>query len=152
MNILQGDLFNFFTAGTDVIMHVCNCQRVMGSGIALEVKRQYPEAYFAYKTAFLGLGELPLGTISYAELPDGRLIINLHAQRFYGGDGRRYLDYEALYKCLGEAYEIVKEKNPKALVGIPYLMGCDRAGGDWKIVSAMISAVFHDVSIFAAKL
>jgi hypothetical protein len=27
-------------------------------------------------------------------------------------------------------------------IGVPYKMGCDRAGGDWHIVEAMLQSVF----------
>lgn len=158
MQIIDGDLFDFFVGGPmkercDVIMHVCNCQGVMGSGIALSIRKKFPPAYEAYKGFHMRMGgsDIPLGSISHATINgDGKLIINLHAQRFYGGDGRRYLDYEALYKCLVTASVLVFAEG-HTRIGVPYLMGCDRAGGDWKIVDAMCESVFAD-KIFAAKL
>ena len=44
---ITGDLFD---TKANVILHQVNCQGVMGSGIAAEIKRRFPQAYEDYKT------------------------------------------------------------------------------------------------------
>lgn len=161
MSIIQhhiGDLFTRFSHAYEfdfnytAIAHVCNCQGVMGSGIALAIKTYYPEAYDAYKKFETVNQGITLGTISVADVFPSKEVYNLHAQEFYG-QGGRYLNYEALYICLEQMkchLSISKIKR----VGIPYNMGCDRAGGNWNVVESMINAVFKnsDISFFAMKL
>lgn len=45
MNQITGDLLDLAEQGHfDVILHGCNCQCTMGAGIALAIKRRFPEA------------------------------------------------------------------------------------------------------------
>ena len=39
---------DIFESGADVILHQVNCQGVMGSGIAKQVREKYPEVYQHY--------------------------------------------------------------------------------------------------------
>lgn len=139
MRIIKGDLIQGVQyLGEDtpqVMLHVCNNKGVMGSGIALQVKNKIPDAYQAYKQFEHKHGGLKLGTISACYN-----VINLHAQDGYG-KGIRHLDYEALYNCLEKAAAYIKQQGIER-VGVPYRMGSDRAGGDWRIVSAMLETVF----------
>jgi O-acetyl-ADP-ribose deacetylase (regulator of RNase III) len=158
MKIYDGDLLLHFADYSrpivSAIAHVCNCQGVMGSGVALAIKTRYPEAYNAYKMEELKyINGLPLGTISFAAIRPDKHIYNLHAQRFYGTDGRRYLDYEALYSSLEKVCDSMCNAGLKTL-GVPYKMGSDRAGGDWNVVTAMLTSVFepHGIKVIAVRL
>jgi O-acetyl-ADP-ribose deacetylase (regulator of RNase III) len=51
---------NLLDAQTDVIAHQVNCQGVMGSGVAAEVKKRYPEAFNSYRKDYEN-GKLELG-------------------------------------------------------------------------------------------
>jgi O-acetyl-ADP-ribose deacetylase (regulator of RNase III) len=144
MKTLQEDLVKAICEGTDggpqVMMHVCNNKGVMGSGIALQVKNQIPNAYRAYKEFESKFGGIQLGTISTCHN-----VINLHAQDGYG-QGIRHLDYEALYQSLEKAAAYLESAGVER-IGVPYRMGSDRAGGDWRIVSAMLNSVFDNPNI-----
>lgn len=139
MKTIKGDLvkavLNSSEDGPQVMLHVCNNKGVMGSGIALQVKNQIPDAYRAYKDFEGTVGGIPLGTISTCHN-----VINLHAQNGYG-QSIRHLDYEELYKSLEKAAAYLERVGVER-VGVPYRMGSDRAGGDWRIVSAMLETVF----------
>lgn len=150
----QGDLLTHFgSCQVDVVLHCCNCQGVMGSGIAATIKNDYPTAYVAYK-AYETESGLTLGTISSCEF-NGGLIVNLHAQDFYRKGGQvdgRFVNYEALYESLLRAKETLLEFYASDIeyndwtptVGVPYKMAADRAGGDWNVVLAMIKSVFPE--------
>lgn len=71
MNTVSGDLLQLAVDGHfDVIIHGCNCQCQMGKGIALAIKRRFPEAYAAdCRTAKGDVAKL--GTISVAEVDRG---------------------------------------------------------------------------------
>ena len=40
---------DIFKSGADLICHQVNCQGVMGSGIAKQVREKYPKVYKEYK-------------------------------------------------------------------------------------------------------
>lgn len=150
---VKGDLFEFFERGEcDTVAHCCNCQGVMGSGIALTIKTKYSDAYLAYKDHEYRNAVLKLGTTSSAFVGETKLIVNLHAQSNYGYNGARYVNYEALYETLVQAKREMIAAGHKTL-GVPYKMACDRAGGDWIIVEAMLQAVFvaNDLNVLVVE-
>lgn len=121
------------------MLHIVNCQGVMGSGIADQVRQRVPRAYKSYMDAY-ETDKLQLGCVTGR---DG--VLNLAAQDKYGRD-RRHLNYGALSECLvcvGQAFGF------DAPIVIPYMMGCDRAGGDWEVVLEMVTYYFDDVTICA---
>jgi O-acetyl-ADP-ribose deacetylase (regulator of RNase III) len=46
VNIVDGDILN---AKENIICHQVNCQGVMGSGLAKQIKNKYPNVYAKYK-------------------------------------------------------------------------------------------------------
>ena len=94
------------------------------------------------------MNRLILGTVSLALIDDDKAIFNLHSQNLYGR-GSRFLNYEALYEAL-DAVRFSLEETP-TIIGIPFRMGSDRAGGDWRIVEKMIEVIFdgspHEIII-----
>lgn len=138
---IKGDIFQ---SGADVILHQVNCQGVMGSGVAKQVKEKYPAVYEAYKE--LCSQDEPknlLGIAQPVQANESTVIINIFAQEKFGYDGNCYTDYDALRK----GFETVRYNNKNESIAIPYLMGCHRGGGDWSVVSKMIEEVFADCDV-----
>lgn len=135
---------NIFESGADIICHQVNCQGVMGSGIAKQVREKCPEVYKDYKELCNNenkKGNL-LGTAQFCWI-DGseeQMIVNLFAQERYGYDGKCYTDYDALEACL----EKVALIGQGYTIAIPYLMGCCRGGGNWNVVYKMIEEIFEN--------
>lgn len=129
-----------------IIVHSCNAQGVMGSGIALEVKNRFPEAYYAYKHDQKTYG-LHLGMISKCHVSEGKIIINGIGQRDFGRDGHRYTSYDAITKIFEHvnlfAVDYLEDKGVALPICFP-LIGCDRGGGKWEIVSAIIDTTIDD--------
>ena len=147
---VKGDLLDFYDKGSlDVIAHCCNNQGVMGSGIALQIRERFPYAYDAYIDNYDAHG-LELGNISTGwEASGSKLIVNLHAQAGYGS-GKRFVDYEAFCVCLEKTKSLMKKYDMKT-IGFPKLIACDRAGGDWRIVLAMIEVIFEDMDVLIVE-
>ena len=128
------------------ILHCANCQNTMGSGIAKSIREKYPKVYDA-DTFAAKQGLNVLGNISFYKTDIG-FIVNMYGQNFYGV-GIRQLNYEAIYSALEKVIATLLEVDKVSLedrpirIGIPYKMGCDRAGGEWSIVEAMIKHVFN---------
>ena len=136
---------NLFESEADVILHQVNCQGVMGSGVAKQVRERYPWVFATYKDLCEGVplserAEWLLGRCQLVFIDEKRRVGNLFAQDQYGYDGKCYTNYEALRQAL----EIADQRCKNLTIAVPYLMGCHRGGGDWSIVEKMIHEVFDD--------
>lgn len=168
---IQGDLLE---TQCEVIGHVVNSQGRMGSGVAKAIKEKWPEVYEDYYHSWKALdGNIFSGTL-LSETHDGKYVANICAQYYYRGcdsdykmclgvpwafsadikdhisgwcEAGRFLNYEALYRCLEKLKVDMIQKDLHTLA-FPYKMGADRAGGDWNVVVAMINSVFDDTNFY----
>ncbi len=120
-----------------IIMHGCNAQGVMGSGVALAIKKKFPWAYKAYMDHF-DYGEgLKLGEIIWSPKPSGRLwVANAITQDRYGKNGKRYVNYSAIVSCFSEAIRYADSM--ELSLNFPKI-GAGRGGGDWNIIEQLIN-------------
>lgn len=138
---------NVINASEPIIAHGCNAQGVMGSGVAKAVKWRFPNAFECYRRQMKEDG-LEVGQVIYAPC-EGKIIANCITQKYYGRDGRRYLDYEALCKCMRSldaftaSMRINNNKNEVIAVAMPRI-GAGLGGGDWSKVEAIILAESHN--------
>lgn len=134
---------DIFESGADIILHQVNCQGIMGSGIAKQVREKYPNVYARYRQLCEEMkdnrAEL-LGKTQFVRTSEDCYIVNLFAQENFGYSGKCYTDYNALRKCL----ERVRSRCWGVTIAIPYLMGCYRGGGRWDVVYSMIQEIFGD--------
>jgi hypothetical protein len=42
-------------------------------------------------------------------------------------------------------------KRQQNILGVPYKMACDRAGGDWRIVNSMLESLFEPERLLIVK-
>jgi O-acetyl-ADP-ribose deacetylase (regulator of RNase III) len=124
-----------------IVIHGCNAQGVMGSGLALQVKRQYHKSYETYYIEHLR-GNLHLGEVVWYQHAGTNLYIaNAITQQYYGRDPNvRYVDYDAISA-------VFKDVTKKALelclpVHFPRI-GAGYANGDWATIQALITAEMH---------
>lgn len=142
IKIVDGDILQ---AKENIICHSCNCQGVMGGGIAKQVKEKYPEVYRQYKIFCDKTNSKDLlGSVQLIGCDDSKMIANLFGQEFYGRNGR-YTSYIALRKCFNSIYERAKHHNES--IAIPFNIGCSLGGGNWDIVYSMIEEVFQDYDV-----
>lgn len=142
IKIIDGNLFD---SKAEVLCHQCNAQGVMGSGVAAEVKRRYPEVFNFYRKVYEQDG-LELGDALMAKTNDDRYIANLIGQNKYGYDGKQYTHYDSLQECFDGVKHFMTDRGYKT-VAFPYLMSCHRGGGSWDIVYKMIEDTFKDFDI-----
>ena len=137
---IKGDIFE---QNADVICHQVNCQGVMGSGVAKQVREKYPWVYATYKRFCdnsIKSGREMLGKCQEVFIDENRVIVNVFAQDNYGYDEKCYTNYEVLQDCFG----IINERYKGKTIAIPYLMGCHRGGGDWNVVIKLIESIFEN--------
>lgn len=127
---------NFLSVKEGIIVHGCNCQGKMRSGVASEIRDLYPEAYNKYKTVYDTNG-LRLGSIIPVDVSDTLTIINAMTQEYYGRDKAVvYVSYDAVYECFEQINVLALQMNRS--VHFP-LIGCGLGNGDWNIVSQIIN-------------
>lgn len=137
MEIVSGNVFDAFLMPNSLVVHGCNAQGVMGSGVAKYVKDNFPGAYYEYlrhhEEHGLKLGE----TIPALVLP-GRWIINAITQEFYGREpGRVYVDYEAV-RAAFIGVRVFATLNGIETINYPKI-GAGLGGGSWSKISKIIN-------------
>lgn len=142
IKIFEGDLLE---SGANFICHQVNCQGVMGSGVAKQIKEQFPNVYEQYK---LVASSKMLGSIQPVQINEIQYICNFFAQDNYGYNGKQYTNLEALRQCFQELKESLKDSNwEDAVIAMPWKIGCVRGGADWNIVYQMIEEEFADFRV-----
>ena len=116
------------------LLHGCNAQGVMGSGVAKSIRSEYPHAYEVYRAKYIAEG-LKMGEVLFVPC-DNRLIGNAITQEFYGRDGRQYVDYDSINNTMELVNEFALERS-FSRVAMP-LIGAGYGGGSWKIISEII--------------
>ena len=91
MKDIEGDLLQLALAGHfDVIVHGCNCQCIMGTGIAKAIKLQFPQAFAADQATATG-DRSKLGSYSSAlahnALGQPFTVVNAYTQWHWRGAG-----------------------------------------------------------------
>lgn len=129
-----------------LLIHQCNCLRIMGAGIAKQLRHKYPGVYEADLDTAKGDAS-KLGTYSLYKVSDNFVILNCYAQYgIYSKDDRCLTKYDALHKCfcsIRENYEGWTIRTPR--------IGCGLAKGDWTVVEGMLLelAQHNDVEVYS---
>jgi O-acetyl-ADP-ribose deacetylase (regulator of RNase III) len=125
----------------DVIAHGANCFKSMGAGIALQIKRQFPDVYQKdindNRTPTQRWGDYT--SITYSNGKKVLSVFNLYTQYNPGPD----LDYTALELSLKK---LAKNIKPNSKIGLPQI-GCGIGGGNWLIVKEIIQRVLSDYNV-----
>lgn len=130
---------DILTNASGIIVHGCNAQGVMGSGLAKQIKEKYPTAFNVYRQAHLETG-LFLGDVIFAKINDDLIIANAITQRDYGKvPNHRYVSYGAIKDCFTTITSVAATL--KMQVHYP-LIGAGLANGDWSIISEIIDDQF----------
>lgn len=132
----QGDILQ---AHVDAVVNTVNCVGVMGRGIALQFRKEFPENYVAYKAA-CDRGELQPGRMLVFELHQidvPRFVINFPTKRHWKGKSR----IEDIQSGLVALVKEVRQRGIKS-IAIPPL-GCGLGGLQWSQVRPLIEAAFE---------
>lgn len=155
MKIFRG---NLLTVTRGILVHGCNCQGVMGGGVALAVRETYPEAFERYRqhqthvgltlgdvvfawnlkgTSYLGAAKQVLPSNSYSSgMPQEVIVANALTQFNYGRDPQvRYVDYDAVAAAFSRVKLVAQ------VTGLPVcfpMLGAGLANGDWRVIEGVI--------------
>ncbi len=135
VNYVKGDLLE---SNCDYICHQVNCQGAMGSGIAGQIRKRFPEVYASYAELCMNVGSRRLlgtfdivgtkGDVTYD-------VISIFGQYNYGYNGDRYTSYDAFARALETLHDWIE---PGKTIGFPKGIGCGLGGGNWNVISALI--------------
>ncbi len=128
----------------DVVIHGCNCFNTMGAGIAVGIRKKFPEAYKIDCETQYG-DTKKLGTFTYTKEQTTPVIVNAYTQYRYGND-RRHADYDAIRSCMKGIKELFSGKK----IALP-LIGAGLAGGDWEVIEVIIKEELLDEDVTIIK-
>lgn len=129
---------DIFTSDAQALAHGCNCQGVMGAGIATQFKARYPEMYWLYR-AQCTKGVFTPGYYYAFKADNGKLILNLATQDYPGKHAR----YEWIESSLRAVLKDFPELKSIALPRI----GCGIGGLTWERVKAIIETIGNETEI-----
>lgn len=148
MNVISGDIIDLAERGEfDVIVQGCNCENIMGAGLAAQIKNDYPAAYeidsrFASIPVEQKIGQVTGVVVESQQDPDIQFtIINGYTQRTargYGA-GECLIDYEAVRSV----FKIIAENFKGQRIAIPKI-GAGLGGGDWDYIQEIIEEEMGD--------
>ena len=164
MSTIKKNVGDLLSVNRGIIVHGCNCQGVMGSGVALAIREKWPAVYEAYIDEYLeSNNNLRLGSIITLadvdvlevnpettpyqlslidwhgdDLPEGIIVVNAMTQ-FDMAKSKKDIavDYDAISSTFAQIKILAKAFNLP--VHFP-LIGCGLANGDWNEVAPRIEA------------
>ena len=146
-----------------VVAHGCNCNGVMGSGVALAIKKRWPVAYQRYhqfverwsidndREKLLGLAMI-INVGSELSEQNILFVSNMFTQLNYGRDGKVYASPEAIRTALMSTMSFCRGAD------LPLYMprvGCGLGGLSWEVdVRPIVDelAAEYDVEVFVCDL
>lgn len=126
----DGDLFGTFHK---IIGHGVNCKGVMGAGVALGVKKNFPVAYETYLSQCASERGLNPGEVQ-AVLDGDKIIFNMATQNRPGPDAT----YDNILKAATNALTLCKSYK-EDFVAIPRI-GSRIGGLEWSMVDVVLQA------------
>lgn len=146
---VTGDLLK---ADVNIIGHQTNCLGVMGAGIAVHIKKLYPEIFKPYQDLCFvnNKSRNLLGVCQLLETnTKGKYVANLFGQHSTSSTNQQ-TEYDYLEQALMKLKLVAKEK--QLSVGLPWQLGSGHGGGDWNEVKKRIDKVFNDYPVTIYKL
>jgi O-acetyl-ADP-ribose deacetylase (regulator of RNase III) len=135
---VEGDLL---AAEVDALVNTVNCVGVMGKGIALQFKRQYPSVYTAYEQA-CKRGEVRIGqmfVVPTEQLTGPRFVINFPTKKHWRAPSK--LEY--IEQGLVSLKEAIRRHGITS-IAIPPL-GSGSGGLDWAVVEPTIVRALENI-------
>jgi hypothetical protein len=143
-----------------LIPHCCNNGvngngiGVMGAGVALALRKKWPQVYTEYKIMEnRDRGGLTnrLGDNSYAKIGNHLVVVNMIAQNGIASESNSIpLKYEALISCMRNIVDYVrmiqKQTSNPVVIHCPKF-GSDLAGGDWNFIMELIKEIWLENGI-----
>lgn len=143
---IEGNLVTMAKNGEfDIIIHGCNIWNTMGAGIALQIKKAFPEAYEAdLKTTKGDQRKIGTYTVGYIDLDDDKVlaVINAYTQKDFGLSGDMF-EYDSFRNILNDLIGCIRDD---VKIGMP-LIGCGLAGGNKERILDIIEETIGEFDV-----
>jgi O-acetyl-ADP-ribose deacetylase (regulator of RNase III) len=139
VELRQGDILKI---DAEAVVNTVNCVGIMGRGIALQFRKEFPENYEEYRKV-CDKGELKPGKMFVYDLHRlvyPRFVVNFPTKRHWKEHSR----IEYIETGLKALVEEVQKRGIRS-IAIPPL-GCGLGGLDWNAVRPMIENAFRELS------
>ena len=135
----QGDLL---AIDVEAVVNTVNCVGIMGRGIAMQFKKQYPENFKNYEAACKRGDVVPGKMFVYKtnNLTNPQLIINFPTKRHWRNASRM----EDIEKGLLDLVDVVQNYNIKSIAVPP--LGCGSGGLEWSKVKPLMESAFAQLN------
>lgn len=138
IELTRGDILK---AEAEALVNTVNCVGVMGRGIALQFKKEFPDNFTAYQAACerkeLEPGKMLVVDLRQLQFP--RFVINFPTKRHWRGKSR----LEDIERGLATLVDEVRSRGITS-IAIPPL-GCGLGGLAWSTVRPMIERAFEEL-------
>lgn len=139
-----------------IIMHVCNDIGGWGRGFVLALSKKWLKPEVKYRSL---PSHTRLGSVQFVPVEDGIVVANMIAQHgIYRCSGCEHppIRYDALATCLESVlrYPMIGDEGPPPdgwTIHAPRL-GAGLAGGDWRVIEALIEKTFKDRIVYIYDL
>lgn len=140
---VKGNALDFAELEGHCMIHVCNNKGGFGGGktaLATQVKERFPDVYKSYLKGYVLEGKC---------CGDTRTVVNMIAQDGYGArrKGIKYFKEDWFISCLEHivyAKENLNDDQMPHTIVVPYMMGADRAGGDWNWIINKVEEILGE--------
>jgi O-acetyl-ADP-ribose deacetylase (regulator of RNase III) len=138
MKYISGDAIEVFkNSKSAVLIHQVNCQGVMGSGIAKQIRDTYPNHFDDYKECVDHFGSSEMfGEYFFTMIDSYHSVVGLFSQFNYG-TGERHTNYAAFVNAITQLVNSDSDEVDYELI-IPKYIGCGLGGGDWNIIEQIL--------------
>lgn len=149
------------TISKGFILHGVNCQGAMGSGIAGAIARKWPIVRDTYLAFVQNQRALPgfqthqlLGNVQIVAAAPKLFVANCFTQNYFGSDGRRYADPQAIETALTRVFAHIEQlqSNDESFdeenfhVYMPQI-GCNLGGLSWQVeVQPIVDRLYQNRS------
>jgi len=139
MKFVNGNLFD---SSAEALVNTVNCVGVMGRGIALQFKKQFPDNFKAYEAA-CKRGEVVPGSMFVFDINcfvNPKYIINFPTKRHWRGASR----IEDIESGLADLVDVIRKNNITSIAVPP--LGAGLGGLDWRAVKKRINETLGELS------
>jgi len=139
---------NLFDSNAEALVNTVNCVGVMGRGIALQFKKQYPENFKAYETVCKRNEVVPgkMFVFELNQLANPRYIVNFPTKRHWRGASR----IEDIEAGLVDLAEFIAKRQITSIALPP--LGAGLGGLDWNVVKEKIETALNHFSNVAIEV
>lgn len=139
--MIEDKVGDITTVTEGIIVHGCNARGVMGAGVALAIRKKFPDVFSSYALYCARYSPMhSIGTVHYVDVGDTLTVANAITQTHMGGDGGKYVSYDAVDSCM---LSLSLRHDPSRKIYMP-MIGAGLGGGNWGVILEIVKHRLRD--------